>query len=415
MQHTDCSVGLFEACGEDCAHCRALQSALFGLLEARKLSRGSKVSGSVTTAGDDSSTDSSSCESDLTSNEPFCPKIAPTDDVVAPALEAFCVPASVPTAKERPHAALQAAWAAAEETGLLRYRLAGGMAAQERCLGGEFGLVAQFVPGRASKRPPAVTTVDRVDVPFDVDAFHFGKIAPAEILGYLVPGQDGPRWSTRPEADAARVLLNVSPVCRGHFLLVGGQQADKPQVLGEGLLTLALQFQQADASGEWHLSFNSMGGGASVNNEHWQGFTGPVPVLGRARTTRRHGDTTLAVVRDWPLPVVGVSGPLASVVREVLAFVAALRARNLAYNVLIAESQAWVFPRALCNPYGAGGDVSRLQIAAHEASGVLIVPSGADFDSLTAEGAEALLRSARANPAEVAQALRKAGWPEDLW
>ena len=32
----------------------------------------------------------------------------------------FCVPASVPAAKERPHAALQAAWAAAEETGAPR-------------------------------------------------------------------------------------------------------------------------------------------------------------------------------------------------------------------------------------------------------------------------------------------------------
>ena len=39
---------------------------------------------------------------------------------------------------------------------------------------------------------------------------------------------------------------------------------------------------------------------------------------------------------------------------------------------------------------------------------MLIVPSGADFDSLTAEGAEALLRSARANPAEVAQVHRGA-------
>lgn len=409
-------VGLFEVCGDDCPHCLALQSALNGLLEARKLSRGSRTSLlSVTTAGDDSSTDSSSSGSDLASSEACCPRIPPNDDVAA-AVEAFRAPASMSSAVPSvvPHAALRAAWDAAEEDGLLRYGLAGDMAAQQRHLGGKFGLVAQFVPGRASKRPPAVRTVGHVDVPFRADAFHFGKIAPTEILGYLVPKEAGPRWSTQAEAGAARVLLNVSPVCHGHFLLTG-QEASKPQVLGEELLTLALQFQRADAGGEWHLAFNSMGGGASVNNEHWQGFTVPMPVLARARSSRKHADVTLAVVPDWPLPVAGVGGPLASVVREVLAIVAALRSRNIAYNVLVAEGHAWVFPRALCNPYGTGGDVSRLQVAAHEASGVLIVPTREDFDGLSAESAEALLRSARADPADVAQALRDAGWPEDLW
>lgn len=309
-----------------------------------------------------------------------------------------------------------------------------------RKLGGKLGAVAQFVPGRDTQlemylRSGYAPAVPRVDEPWTEQGA--AALRGGAVLGYLAPcptadSRAGPaaaalalwvsadpflraygaRWSAEAAPGALTVMLHGNPACHGHFILTTPEP--RAQVLGPELLTAALLLQQADPAGRRaraHLAFSSLGAGARANQDHWEGFTGALPVLDRPRVTRTlvhspRARVTLEVVQGWPLPFVGVRGPTHAVVLEVQRFVEALRDLNLAYTVLVARGRVWVCPRARRNCPDT---------AALEACGVFVLPTAKEFERLSDADAAGQLERARPDPLLLAEACAAANWPEDLW
>ena len=335
--------------------------------------------------------------------------------------------------------AMLAAWDRAAADGAVRYS----PPFEERVLPGPSAMRAYFVAGRASKRA-GNRRIDHVDVPWNASSFNFFRVRDAEVLGRLLITAGGAKFLARSRDSEARVkncstktihwlcnfkrmgkqgkpylrpagrfhseaqkssrtwrglpvLMNVNPVCRGHFLIVSPEP--EPQVFDPRLLTAALAWECA----EWHFIFNSMGAGASVNHAHFQGVAIAAPLLDLPRRKLRLRNVTVERIEGWPLPASAVAGERDAVVREVTSVVSALRAENVAYNILVTSGRAVVVPRAILNT--GTYDVSVLQVAGHEVAGAWIVPTRADFDALTEARALALLRGARADSAESVYAI----------
>ncbi|KAG8145281.1 hypothetical protein E2320_013629 [Naja naja] len=160
----------------------------------------------------------------------------------------------------QPRLALREGWAERLRRGLFRYRLG---RLQTRLLPGRLGLVAQLNVQRATerRRPQEVRSVRQS---FDPRQFNFGQIRREEILFCL--------RRRCPGSARTLVAINVSPLERGHVLLIPDPALALPQILIAEALLAGLEAVLLSAHPGFRLGFNSLGAFASVNHLHLHGF-----------------------------------------------------------------------------------------------------------------------------------------------
>ncbi len=335
----------------------------------------------------------------------------------------------------------------------------------------------------AAAAPPSVVT------PFDPARFHFGKVDPAEVLFAVRLTEEGcarlalevPRLAATallqgepaalcggeaartggPAADSScsaacateagpdagaderavwhPVLVNASPICVPHALLVPWPGLLLPQVMTLPALRLALATAAMPGAASLRLAFNSLGAWSSVNHLHWhvipasfsgrtkgaaaacaaEGVAGPTVLRQAALPVEAspRGEEAAAVrgglrvsagrLDQWPAGGVyfeatdgaaagprAAAGSAATVLAE-LAFplVHRLQAGNVPHNLLVCGGgrRLVVFPR---RPQGRTGDGS-LNVAALEICGRGVVNLEEGWDPLTAAGLAAQLREVR--------------------
>eukprot|EP00392_Amoebophrya_sp_AT5.2_P009285 g9313.t1 len=246
------------------------------------------------------------------------------------------------------------------------------------------------------------------------------------------------RTTADTQSNTIRVLLNLHPVAELHAVLVPP----------------GLNFQYLDDRDAWetaaslsalsevfHLYFNSLGAGASVNHLHFQAWVPPLPLpidaflanndgprgelLGDTSRTLTFGQSSqsglvervelrMELVADWPLTTNGTGGlkkmlcedkPLADssdnslfsfpqrvLLRKSFEYIQRLLRANVPHNVFLYPKlrQILVAVRDFDNtqtvdPFGT-------QVAALEALGYWILPMKRDYDRYTTENLDGLLQ-----------------------
>jgi len=144
-------------------------------------------------------------------------------------------------------------------------------------LQGHHQFVKVLAAGRATaKRQNKALDLEEKHViqAFDPKGFNFRKALPAELF-FVVAEESGSHPSVscaHSTSDASVVLVNVSPVDHGSLLLIPHVGRGLPQVLTAEAISLAIAFQQAMTAPNFRLGFNGLGGFASVNHLHFQGY-----------------------------------------------------------------------------------------------------------------------------------------------
>ncbi|XP_072201313.1 GDP-D-glucose phosphorylase 1 [Excalfactoria chinensis] len=229
--------------------------------------------------------------------------------------------------------ALLGAWQERMARGLFRYRL---QELPTRVLPGAMRLLAQLNVPRATerRRPQPVRSVTE---PFSSRHFNFTLIRPEELLLRMrrAPPADG----ELPGAEHVLVAINVSPLERGHVLLLPEPALRLPQILTPQLLRAGLEAVLLSARPGFRVGFNSLGASASVNHLHMHGFyldhpllveTAPAEPLSPAR-----GLHLLLRVPAPALLFYTAGSGLAELARDACGAAGRLLALGLAYNVFV--------------------------------------------------------------------------------
>ncbi|KAL8197332.1 UNVERIFIED_CONTAM: hypothetical protein K2H54_020492 [Gekko kuhli] len=317
--------------------------------------------------------------------------------------------------------ALQRAWEERLARGLFRYRLGD---LQTRRLPGPAGLVAQLNPRRGWDRraPQAVGSVRQG---FDPAQFNFTQIRPAEVLFALGPRRRWERPCPSP-APPPRVLvaINVSPLERGHVLLVPEPARGLPQVLTEGALLAGLEALLLSGHPGFRVGFNSLGACASVNHLHLHAYYLPRQLHVEAAPARplrpRAG---LYLLEGGGVPAPGLlfysdGRRPAELARRVCRLTDHLAAREVAHNLFATRGAApqgpagsaarpglrvLLWPRRAC--FGAK-EGAAFNVALCELAGHLPVKAAADFEELTEEAALRLIRQCLLPEAEAPERMK---------
>jgi hypothetical protein len=312
-------------------------------------------------------------------------------------------------------------------------------------------LVATFNPEHLkTKRPASIAAAGAaaaVEIPvvrpFNPDGFHFGKVKASEVvvrfrlsLADTPPGQGGDdaiTWASGRDADAEggadaplgsfpdgehAVLVNASPLFRGHGLLVPYLHALHPQVVSDPVRHVlpALRLGRLIGGGpggrpDFRLGFNSLGAFASVNHFHIHtAFAadifpsgGRFPVEGAPReeelASRDLGSGERLAVQTlaWHLPgfVFTVSpggspssspdnAALAALASASGSLLAALARAGTPHHFLVADAgrAVYVLPRTKQRPSFGG----RAQIALAEVCGLAIFTDPSAYGGEEGEG-----------------------------
>ncbi|KAM8804352.1 GDP-D-glucose phosphorylase 1 [Eudromia elegans] len=231
--------------------------------------------------------------------------------------------------------ALLQGWQRRMELGLFRYPLD---ELPTRVLPGPLHLVAQLNPHRAAQKRSA-QPIYSLTQPFDPQHFNFTQIRPGEVLFRLRRASVGCS-----PLDHVLVVINVSPLERGHVLLLPEPALRLPQLLTAELLRAGLDAVLLSAHPGFRVGFNSLGAFASVNHLHLHGFymrcalpveAAPAEPLAPARG--------LFLLRRAPAPAFlfySAGLGLAALARDVCRAAGLLLARGLAYNVLVTRGAA---------------------------------------------------------------------------
>ncbi|GAB9470130.1 hypothetical protein Gpo141_00007383 [Globisporangium polare] len=310
--------------------------------------------------------------------------------------------------------------------------------AQRRVLDGELHLVVQFNPSHAQKKRPVDQQLLRPPPASPAlpppSAFNFTKIRRNELLcAMYFEDAVSDKWpqlvqvhavddESREELPTHAVLVNVSPLMRGHSLFVLDLPQVKPQKLEHQYLRNGASIVHAAQDPHFSLGFNSVGAWSSVNHFHLQGFfTSEIssglafPVLKQSRQELfAYGAAVVFEFPHWPMRCFGISAintsddwtsieSFAAVVEVAWTLLSLLQSRNIPHNVLIASDEATsqplviVFPRQHQRENGVGlfakeegGDGASasgpgLRFAIAELSGLVIANSSITFQHFTQE------------------------------
>ncbi|XP_031443830.1 GDP-D-glucose phosphorylase 1 [Phasianus colchicus] len=287
--------------------------------------------------------------------------------------------------------ALLGAWQERMARGLFRYHLA---ELPTRVLPGTMRLLAQLNAQRSTerRRPQAVRSLTQ---PFDPQQFNFTQIRPGEVLLRL---RRRPSAESDPAAaDHVLVAINVSPLERGHVLLLPEPTLRLPQVLTPELLRVGLEAVLLSAQPGFRVGFNSLGASASVNHLHLHGFylahpllveTAPAEPLCPARG--------LSLLHEAPAPALlfyTAGAGLEALARDACTAAARLLALGLAYNVFVTRGappdgsagpgaglRLLLWPR---RPRFEAEEGAAFNVALCELAGHLPVPTAAVFEELS--------------------------------
>ncbi|NXK10787.1 GDPP1 phosphorylase, partial [Herpetotheres cachinnans] len=251
-------------------------------------------------------------------------------------------PGSAPSRFDR---ALLEGWSDRMERGLFRYRLG---PLPTRVLPGPMRLVAQLNVQRGTERRPP-QAVRSLRQPFDPRAFNFTRIHPDEVLLRLRRAGGGPA-----APDQLLVAINVSPLERGHVLLLPEPARGLPQALTAPLLRGGLEAALLSAHPGFRVGFNGLGGCASVNHLHLHAFYLGCPLLVESAPARPLGPPGgLSLLPGVPAPAflfyAACPAGLEALARDVCRAAEHLTDTGLAYNVLATRGDPPGGP-------GAGGE-----------------------------------------------------------
>lgn len=304
-------------------------------------------------------------------------------------------------------------WEERAERGLFRYDVT---ACKTRVLDGDFGFIAQLNEGRAQKKRPTEFRVDLVCQDFDEGKFNFTKAGDEEVLFAFQPVKGGDFGYVN-SADCGRspnlLVINVSPIEYGHVLLVPRVMDLLPQQIRPDLLLLALQMAVESRNPYYRVGYNSLGAYATINHLHFQAYylAAPFPIE-RAPTrklthtdAKRKSSDEVVVERTVRFPVRSlvfhVGKNLNSLAEAVGNACEKLQARNIPFNLLIADRGARVFliPN-LFSKRMAEGKVPEeiietgINPAVFEISGHLLYKTKEDYYPATQQSAWELLAQA---------------------
>ncbi|XP_020144693.2 GDP-D-glucose phosphorylase 1 [Microcebus murinus] len=322
--------------------------------------------------------------------------------------------------------ALCSAWRQRVELGLFRYRLGD---LQTRTLPGAVGFVAQLNVERGvqRRRPQNIKSVRQA---FDPEQFNFNKIQPGEVLFRLHREPDLPGSL---QQEDILVVINVSPLERGHVLLVPEPARGLPQRLLPGVLRAGVEAVLLSSHPGFRVGFNSLGGLASVNHLHLHGYylAHRLPVEG-APSEPLDPEGHLHLVRALPAPgfLFYTSGPgpdLDALVSKVCRATDYLTDHEIAHNLFVTRGAPpgktapssvltgvrvilWARKSSFGMKEGEAFNVALCELAGH-----LPVKTSQDFGSLTEEAAVALVQNCLLPPAqaEEVQAALMALMPQE--
>eukprot|EP00118_Oscarella_pearsei_P010929 m.69804 g.69804 ORF g.69804 m.69804 type:complete len:282 (+) comp35632_c0_seq1:20-865(+) len=162
-------------------------------------------------------------------------------------------------------ALLQTSWKAAEEKGVLRYKLPD---LRTKILPGRIGYVVQLNTMRGTQRrtPANITCLSQ---PFNRDLFNFTKVKPDEVLFEVVEKLND---SSLTAEEKHYLLVNVSPLEFCNVLLVPQLHSCLCQVISVISLTLVIRLILASSQWAFRIVFNSLCAFASVNHLHYHGY-----------------------------------------------------------------------------------------------------------------------------------------------
>ncbi|NXK57064.1 GDPP1 phosphorylase, partial [Chauna torquata] len=227
--------------------------------------------------------------------------------------------------------ALLGGWQDRMARGLFRYRLG---ELPTRVLPGSMRLVAQLniQRGTERRRPQAVHSLTQ---PFDPREFNFTQIRPEELLLRL--RRCPPDGGSPAAPDHVLAVINVSPLERGHVLLLPEPALGLPQALTPQLLRFGLEALLLSAHPGFRVGFNSLGASASVNHLHLHGFYLGHPLLVESAPAEPLcPERGLSLLQEVPAPALlfyTAGAGLEALAQDVCRATARLAALGLAYNV----------------------------------------------------------------------------------
>jgi len=155
-------------------------------------------------------------------------------------------------------------WDMFMEKGHFRYNIDNSKA---KVLDGSLGFLAVFLPFRNSlKRPPQNMQFVRQE--FEKEKFNFNKIDESKELVCQLVNKD--RVFSNLERDI--IIINVSPIDRGHCLIVPQVETCLPQILTAYSVLLALEVMKLSTTPHIKMTFSSLRAYASVNHLHLHMF-----------------------------------------------------------------------------------------------------------------------------------------------
>lgn len=168
-------------------------------------------------------------------------------------------------------------WVQMEKDHILRFGV--GVRPTER-LAGKHGLVKALVVGRATAKRHNKALDEgpkHVVQAFNPEGFNFRKVGSPELLCALahegtLEAKQALSCSDADAQEADLVLVNVSPIDYANVLLVPHTGRGMPQVLTMDTIQRAILFQLASTAPNFRVGFNGLGGFASVNHLHFQGY-----------------------------------------------------------------------------------------------------------------------------------------------
>ena len=232
------------------------------------------------------------------------------------------------------------------------------------------------------------------------------------------------------------VLVNVSPVDYASLLLVPQLDKGLPQVLDKHAigLAIALQLAMSSTTQNFRMGFNGLGGFASVNHMHFQGYfflEHGLPGQGQRGLPVEAAKTSLlsstashsiAELKGYPVPGLVFSTALSMAAddearevfsRAVMACVQHLLDANIPHNLLLSPHREgnkpgfriFVLPQrsfVRTDPYEIGP-------AFPEISGFMIVKREEEFRAMDEAAAERILARVALRPTQFAAIRAKCG------
>uniref|UniRef100_V5IF92 GDP-D-glucose phosphorylase 1 n=1 Tax=Ixodes ricinus TaxID=34613 RepID=V5IF92_IXORI len=291
---------------------------------------------------------------------------------------------------------LRSRWDDAMEKGHFWYRLD---KLETRILPGKYRFVAQLNIKRAQERRKP-QHVSSVVMPFNPDLFNFTKVKDSEVL-FELRKTDKCFTATKP---GHCVVINVSPLEYCNSLLVPNLADCLPQVLSPDGLMLAIDAVLLSSSPALRVGFNSLGGFASVNHQHYHLYYLEHRLhLETARVTHIFGE--YHELQDYPAE--GFAFQVSrenkeAVVRHIMALVGVLLETSTAHNLFVTRGTAfregsvglsvirvYLWARKSC--YGAK-DEAAFNVALCELGGHLPMKNDDGFRSATEDSVAAVLR-----------------------